>query len=278
MDRISAVISGIGIVLHLDFIVSYISYPLIYLLNLLSNLSIDLSQLNVTCTGSQAPVYLLLDCIILVAIVILTIVSDVHIFWSTILKKTTMHYGQLLFNRYYFSSVCSSPVRILFTLVSFLLNLLCPSPMKVNQYLLSFVSVSAFFSDNGMSGSSSNCDSALGFPIDTAEAFLTSVVVYSVIHPIVYMFAQILYPSPLSCFKTWSRAATESSGYDEGFYKKLVIAWRSVTALTSVDWFLMKSLFNFARSLKNNLETFTSALRQRFADDEELRAVSISIT
>eukprot|EP01036_Dinobryon_divergens_P024997 gene24997-33501_t len=270
LDRISAFISEIGIVFKLDFIVSYISYPLLYVLNLLSNLSIDLTQFNVTCTGSQAPVYLLLDCL-LVAIVILSIVSDVHIFWSTILKKTTMHYGQLLFNRYYFSSVCSSPVRILFTLVSFLLNLLCPSPMKVNQYLLSFVSVSAFFSNNGMSGSSSNCDSALGFPIDTAEAFLTSAIVYSVIHPIVYMFAQILYPSPLSCFE--SRAATESSGYDEGFYKKVVIAWRSVTALTSVDWFLMKMLFNFARSLKNNLDTFTSALRQRNLDDEELRTV-----
>ena len=60
----------------------------------------------------------------------------------------------------------------------------------MNQYLLSFVSVSAFFSNNGMSGSSSNCDSALGFPIDidTAEAVLTTAVVYSVIHPIVYLF------------------------------------------------------------------------------------------
>eukprot|EP01035_Chromulina_nebulosa_P029249 gene29249-38750_t len=35
----------------------------------------------------------------------------------------------------------------------------------------------------------------------------------------------------------------------------------------------MKSLFNFARSLKNNLETFSSALRQGFADDEELKPV-----
>jgi len=51
-------------VLRLDFL-SYLLSPIIDLFRVLSFIRIDLSTVSVTCAGSQAPIELLIDCLIL---------------------------------------------------------------------------------------------------------------------------------------------------------------------------------------------------------------------
>ena len=201
-----------------------------------------------------------------------------------ILKQTTMKSNQLLLYRslllHKFLLLANSNALHHACCLSFLVNLFPSSPMKINQYLLSFVSVSMFFTSNGKSESSPNCDSALGVPIDTAEAVLTTILVYIIIQPIIYTFASILYPSPLSCFvhrsRNWTPYRRVTAGTDNGFWKKVSIVWRRLTAISSVDWFILKSLFNFLFSLQHNLQSFISSLRKVFGDrpmDEKLRLV-----
>ena len=52
-DRITEFLDELGFALNISFIVDKISYPLIYFLNLLSSISIDLSSVKVDCSGSQ---------------------------------------------------------------------------------------------------------------------------------------------------------------------------------------------------------------------------------
>ena len=267
-DKISEFLSEIGLALNLSFIVDEISYPLIYFLSLLSNLSIDLTNVKVNCSGSQAPIYLLLDCM-LVAVVVITISSNVHVFWSTLLKQSTMQFGVLLLNQHYINSFCNSLWTPIYTLASFALYIF-PSPMKINQYLLSFISVDLFFSDHGISKSSSNCDTALGpgFPIDSFEAVMTTILAIFAIPPVIYLFAQVLFPDSLLI------SSTLGSYSEVGWFRgrrrqdKVGILWRVVTALFSVDWFCIKVIFNFAWCLQNNLSNFLFSVEEYFSGEK----------
>jgi len=51
-------------------IISYLLYPLVALIEVLSNIRIDLSSLNVTCSGAQAPLELVIICTILISVVL----------------------------------------------------------------------------------------------------------------------------------------------------------------------------------------------------------------
>ena len=272
-DRIAEFLSNIGFALKLSVLVDEISYPIIYVLNVLSNLSINLANVNVTCSGSQAPIYLLLDCM-LVAVVVITISSNIHVFWSTVLKQSTLQFGVLLLNQHYINSFCNSLGTPIYTVASFLLYIF-PSPMKINQYLLSFISVDLFFANHGVSKSSSNCDTALGpgFPIDTFEAVSTTVLAIVAIPPVIYLFAQILYPASLitSAVTGSSHVSYSAVGKDQGWSNKMGSIWRIVTAVTPVDWVFMKVIFNFAWSLQNNLQNFLFSIEDSFSGEKYRR-------
>ena len=272
-DRIAEFLSNIGFALSLSVLVDEISYPIIYVLNVLSNLSINLANVNVTCSGSQAPIYLLLDCM-LVAVVVITISSNIHVFWSTVLKQSTLQFGVLLLNQHYINSFCNSLGTPIYTVASFLLYIF-PSPMKINQYLLSFISVDLFFANHGVSKSSSNCDTALGpgFPIDTFEAVSTTVLAIVAIPPVIYLFAQILYPASLitSAVTGSSHVSYSAVGKDQGWSNKMGSIWRIVTAVTPVDWVFMKVIFNFAWSLQNNLQNFLFSIEDSFSGEKYRR-------
>ena len=53
LDRITEFLDELGFALNISFIVDKLSYPLIYFLNLLSSISIDLASVKVNCSGSQ---------------------------------------------------------------------------------------------------------------------------------------------------------------------------------------------------------------------------------
>ena len=144
--------------------------------------------------------------------------------------------------------------------------------MKINQYLLSFISVDLFFANHGVSDSSSNCDTALGpgFPIDTFEAVSTTVLAIIAIPPVIYMFAQILYPASLISV-TFSHVSYSAIGQGQGWSNTIGKVWRTVTAATPVDWVFMKVLFNFAWSLQNNLQYFLFSIEESFSGEKHRR-------
>jgi len=195
LDRVTIFLSNIDVSLHTN-LVSTLLYPFTYILAIIANLqvNINLASVSVSCAGSQAPIYLLVDFII-VGIIVLIIESDVHIFWVALVRDVSLKYCLLTTNHYYMRFIFFSTVKVPFYNIVSVLLLLLPSPMKIMQYALGFVAVGLFFTQDFHSASTANCDNAMAFPVDTMEAILTTVVVVLVMPVLAYMFSQILVPS-----------------------------------------------------------------------------------
>ena len=248
-----------------------IGYPFIYLFNEISNINIDLSAIKISCSGSQAPNFLLLNCII-VGLTIFIIESDANIFWMTLLKKISSKFGSLLFNRYYlFHSFCST--LSIYSLVSYLL-LLLPTPMKIIQVSLGYVSLSKFFEQGGRSSSSLNCDGAISIPLDSLLAVATTILAIVILAPIIFLFGQVLVPSFKlekeaydQTLEVLNNAINAELSDDFNLYwatHKVSSFWRVVSALSSIDWFYLKAIFNFALRLYDRLKIFGNQFKREF--------------
>ena len=271
-DRVSQFLVGIGQLLHVNSAVGTIVYPVNYVLNVLS---FDLSSIQVPCPGSQAPINLLLDCFI-AAFVLISINSDAHLLWIARIKKSFRKWMLLLLsNRSYLSSsVCSSITSFFSTVAPFVVYIL-PSPMKINQYVISYVSISEFFVSNGHSRSSSNCDAAAAIPVDTIEAYLTTILVVILLPPIVYLFSQVLFPSPMMAitksFPDSSPTGVVVHTTATFFGTTLDKWWRLLTAWTSLDWFFMKSLFDLGFVLLRRLQDFIVVIAREYGQEQPMQ-------
>ena len=154
--------------------------------------------------------------------------------------------------------------------------------MKINQYLLIsfYVSVSMFFSSNGKSESSPNCDSALGVSSHRHSGGGIDYYFSLHRHPTDHLHVCINFVSvapPLfhaDLFKELDALST--SDRHNRIWKKVSIKWRRFAAISSVDWFILESSFNFAFSLQQNLQSFISSSRKVFGDrpmDQKLHLV-----
>ena len=262
-DRINEFLFGIGKLLNLELVIGAIIYPVIYVLQLLS---FDLINVQVPCSGSQAPINLLLDCFV-AAVVLISISSDANLFWTTRVKKAFGQWTSLLSNRsYLFGTLCSSKKDSLFAVVP-LVVLLLPSPMKVNQYLISYVSVSEFFVSNGRSKSSSNCDAAGAIPMDTIVAFLTTILVVILVPPIIYLLGLVVFPSPMII----KEATTDVREPSQSILTEVDKWWRLFTAPSSIDWFFFKIIFDIGFFMVRRLNDFTISIGEKFGHENEMK-------
>jgi hypothetical protein len=176
-----------GKIIHSQEIVLVISYPLINLIDFISNLSINLSDIKVTCIGAQSPLYLLCD-LLIVGIVIIIIESDVNVFW-TMLSPTVSKIRSMVFSRHYIRRNCLPSITYL--LAAILISQL-PDPGMLVQYSMGFVVITKFFNLSGNDAHtdwvnvSPNCDTAITstflgqsrtFPMDSILAYLTGILV-----------------------------------------------------------------------------------------------------
>lgn len=92
MDEIARVLAH---ELQLSFL-TYLLYPFISLVQALSDIKIDLGSVNVTCTGSQGPIELLINCLILGAVVIV-IESDFHVFLNVMFAEINNKFINTIF-------------------------------------------------------------------------------------------------------------------------------------------------------------------------------------
>lgn len=192
LQQVDLLLVLVNFSLNVDFF-QILAYPFAVVSNVFAEFSINLSAVQVTCSGAQAPILLLLD-LIIVGFVIIIIESDLQVFWTTGLNQVISKATNMVFSRYYFSKNVKR--TFYYSSVSLGLSWL-PDPRRCIQYVLGFVSVLTFFSQNGHGQASGNCNSAEAIPVDTFLAVMTTILAVFMICPVIYMLAQVLVP----CFE-----------------------------------------------------------------------------
>ena len=168
-------------------------YPIVFIADAIASININFSAVDVSCSGAQSPLYLLMN-LIIVGVVVILIRSNAQVYWDVSLTQVSLKAASTIFNQYYVSrNTISSVVTVLMAII---FNFI-PQPLKIMQLLLSFVSVGYFFSENGRSPSNQNCDNYASGGADTFLAIATTLFVYTVISPVIYLLAQVLVP----CFE-----------------------------------------------------------------------------
>lgn len=260
--------------LHIP-IFSYLFYPIVYIVNFFANININLSTINVSCAGAQAPVFLLIDCMI-IGVVVVIIESDMQVLWSTTLKGMITRFYGLLLNRVYLFNNLGTSFCFGFLVVG-IQSL--PEPRKILQYSLSLISVSYFFlRSDGRSPSDTNCDNVSSIPFDTILAISTSIVAYLLIPALLYLFAQILVPSfqipglkpstPDTTKNKNEEKVKDSSSLSSSSYCcslagciygiKLFASGllRYISVLITLDWYYIRILFAIIQMIYGYIEDF----------------------
>ena len=146
--------------------------------------------LTVTCQGAQAPIELFVDSFVL-GVSILFIKSKYNFLWAMTLQEM----NKSLALKYWLRGKTCFSSKLLLSLAAFMLSTTNPF-ITVLRFFLSYVNFGAFFANNHLTHALSQaCIGIQGF--ENQELWLvnsTSVLVWWLIFPIVYMAAEILCP------------------------------------------------------------------------------------
>jgi hypothetical protein len=163
----------------------------------MGSLGINLSAMQVTCVGSQAPIVLLVNVILFVAIVIL-IECGVASFLATTFFRAHREYRSVILNSRARNTIdYPASVKARRWLFSNIETAIFSSNLVVYalQYAVSFISIGEFFQHNGRHASTPACDNISGVPgIDTALAIVSTVMAYLLIPAVMYNTSKLLVP------------------------------------------------------------------------------------
>ena len=192
VDLLKHFLGDILSVLHLNEL-QYVAYPIYALMDILANFTfIKLDAVNVTCPGAIAPTRMLLNLLIMTFAIEL-IESDLELFWLTTISSVRTNVWDLFATKSFFKN--NKGVSLLVILSTLLMSVV-PKPTKNLQYILSLVTVSLFVENEGVSSHSETCNAAIGkFPADTILAYITTIVFYVAIIPLIYIMSQVVIPS-----------------------------------------------------------------------------------
>jgi sterol desaturase/sphingolipid hydroxylase (fatty acid hydroxylase superfamily) len=84
-DTVDDTVDAVVNLLNMSYLKD-LAYPFIYLINAISDIHIDLSAVQVSCAGAQAPGLLLIN-VVIVGIVIIIIRSDIQSYWAVAQTK-----------------------------------------------------------------------------------------------------------------------------------------------------------------------------------------------
>ena len=211
VDNIESFLTLIDVDLLFDYqVFRTLAYPFLWLFNALKSININLKAVEVTCTGAQAPAYLLTDLIVF-CMIVLIIESNFQLLWTTIVIPSMSKIRSMVFNRYY---VARFPVStVLLAWISLGVSVF-PEPIKLMQYCLGFLQLYVFIADGGKAISSTNCDGAIRtagqtIPMDSILAYGATIFAYATVFPALYLFSEVLIASAKF------RGVVESSSSDE---------------------------------------------------------------
>lgn len=276
-------------------------YPFAVIANFFGSIDINLSAVQVTCAGSQAPILLLVN-LVIVGFVVIIIKSDLQIYWSIALSDVLSKTQTLISSRYFFSR--NKGLTLWYASCATILMLI-PDPKKCIQYLLGFVSAATFFAAAGHSTVTHNCDTAIAIPIDSILAILTTIFAVVVLAPVVYLMAQVIVPSfkrekMVHLVKTDTDYENNYGGTGLGQMvrneqydgKAWYIRWgskilRFCSILVTIDWFLIKSISAFTSRIFTYNKNFlmedhvtlipppaTPSRRQAAAEKDDVRRLA----
>lgn len=167
---------------------SLIFYPVLEVIGVIGDLKVDLGGVNITCTGSQQPVYLLINFVI-AAILVIIIQSDIQLLWLHGIPDVNKTFMQMLMRKL---SNCKTYLDILrllgYTFYAMLLAII-PTPKAILQYSFGLLTFSRYFADHGVSKSNSVCDKALSVPLDSMLAYFSTALLCFAIVPTIYIIA-----------------------------------------------------------------------------------------
>jgi hypothetical protein len=197
-DAVRSGLDRICKLLNLPPVLLIIFDPFLYVLKSLSllDLGVSLDKADITCSGSQAPVQLLIGCLVL-GFVIVVIQADYELAWSTVYSSMSVASIKLsLVSGFNDEFKLSFPRKILVAMGALLTWSLGYFSFysSLLQYLMGFVVLSPFFA-SGRHPSDASCNSYSGASnLDDTMAILTSVIVWILLCPVIYTVASVIVP------------------------------------------------------------------------------------
>lgn len=245
-------------------LIDYIFYPAVIIISELSNININLSSVNVTCSGVQAPIRMAVN-LLVAAFIVVVIESNIAIFWFASLQKTCKKFVGLSLNRFFFTQgkflpSCRVPS---FIFGASLLSFIVPSPIKLVQYAIGFVSLNFVFDQDGHPQISANCDSS---SLDSVAAYGTVIIFGILILPVVYLFALLLVPS-FDVHQPKLRTLSDSSL--KMIASPLSKTSRAIGSIVSLDWYYINIAVNFAKKLTKLLTDTSETITNELQDEDE---------
>jgi hypothetical protein len=198
---IHGVVSNIATMLAIsaDFI-GILFYPAFFIIQVIDSIDINLETINVTCEGAKAPAELFVNFVIL-GVVMSILMSGYQYLWLISFPNLTYAFLK--------KDILSSDIsttrlqlmrrtRVWWNIILCFLGVML---MNINpfegivRYLLTLVSVTSFFTNQGIHRSTKACNSITGMNnIDLVLSIASSLVVWWILIPFTYILSELLIP------------------------------------------------------------------------------------
>jgi hypothetical protein len=190
-DGLKDITDYIGLPVNLFY---FVALPFLYLFETLATINLNLSSVNVTCAGSQAPIELLINCVILGLLVII-IRSDYQLLFNVLLNNLNQRFllnnveqrldaGNFRFTRYFFACLVITALNAI-------------NPFQVGlRYCMGFVRIDTFGKNHGIAHEvSESCDQVPGAPhFDSFLGYMSTIFAWWLILPAIYCLAEVVVP------------------------------------------------------------------------------------
>jgi hypothetical protein len=208
-----------GITQYIGFpvdVLFIVAIPFLYLFEALASIDLNLSTVNITCSGSQAPIELLINCFIL-GFLIIVVRSDYQLLFNVLLNNVNQRFllnnleqqleeRNFWFSRYFF-------LGLLFT------GFIMINPFQVGlRYCMGFVRLDSFAKNHQVAHEvSESCDKVPGARhFDSFLGYTSTIFAWWLILPAIYCLAEVVVPKckkidPLTKIKAKSLSKKGSS-------------------------------------------------------------------
>ena len=205
IDEIGIVMYRIGFPEVIREAITKLFTPIYFIFDLLAYIRIDFSLINVTCPGAQAPLELLLDCIVL-GVVIIIIQSEYQVFSGLIFQSATSRYSEIVLSNEYTAHERkqSQAVYSTFSVITSLIGTLVTQAVgyagagvfqSALTFAMSFVKIQTFVENNGAHQFSEACNVVAGAEgLDFTLAILSTTLAYLILPAAFYEVAKVMCP------------------------------------------------------------------------------------
>jgi hypothetical protein len=179
----------------------YALLPFFYLFDALASLHLNLSSVQVTCAGSQAPIELLINCFIL-GLLIIIIRADYQILLNLQLQSVNQMYLTNTLLQHIEDGSFSFSKTFYFCL--FVTSFIAFDPFHIIlRYSMGFISITTFVQNHGYAHSvTASCDQVREAPyFDSFLGYSASIFAWWLIFPAIYCLAEVVVPKTQSLKK-----------------------------------------------------------------------------